>query len=106
MRVFAGLQLVVPGIAVNAEPVAEDVAERRRLLVAARQPETGAVGGNGRVEIDLALFGELGGHSRGDALRDRRPAEDGLRRHPLARAFEGFAIAMKKGDAAIFDDAD
>ena len=105
-RVLPFLQLVVVGVAIKAEPVRQQVADRRPIFVARGQLEVGRIIGDRRVEVDLALLGELGDHRRRDALRHRRPAEHRVRRHRLARAGERLAIALEEGDAAVLDHAD
>ena len=100
------LQLVVEGVAIKPEPVAEHVADRRLQFVAARQMQRRRDRGDRLIEAQPALLGELGHHRRGDALRHGSPAEHGFRRNLLARTLERFAIAIEEGDPAVLDDAD
>src|SRR5213075_73544 len=93
------LELVVIGVAIEAEAVREQVADGRAVLVAGGELQIRRIARDGRVKIDLALLGELGDHRRGDAFRDRRPAEDRLRSHGISRAGLRLAIALEEGDA-------
>jgi hypothetical protein len=86
--------------------VGEQIADGRQALITVRQLEVGRVVRDRRVEVDLALFGELCDHSRCDALRAGRPAEHRLRSHRIARTRKSLAIAFEEGDAAILDDSD
>ena len=74
------------GVAIKPEAVGQQVADGGPIFVAGGQLEVRRIVGDRRVEVDLALLGELGDHRRRDALRHRRPAEHRFRSHRLARA--------------------
>jgi hypothetical protein len=86
--------------------VGEQVADGCRIFVAGGQLQVRRVVRDGGVQVDLALLSEFGDHGRRDALRAGRPAEHGVRRHRVAGALEGLAIALEEGDPAILDHAD
>ena len=100
------LELIVVRVAIKAEPVREEVANRRSIFVAGRQLEVRRVIGDRCLEIDLALLGKLRDHRRRDALRHRCPAEHRLRSHRITGPGERLAIALQEGDAPVLDDAD
>ena len=105
-RIHPFLELVVERIAIQAKAVRQQVRDRRALFVAARQFEVRGIFCDRRVEIDLALLGELGDHRCRNALRHRSPAEHGFGRYRIARTGVGFAIALEERDSAVFDHPD
>ncbi len=100
------LQLVVEGVAIEAETVTEDIPDRRHHFITALKVKRWRDRRDRLVEAELSFLGQLGDHRRGDPFRYRRPAEYRLRRHLLARSLHRFAIAAEEGDAAVLDDPD
>ena len=104
-RVLTFLELVGISVAVKAQAVREQVADRRFIFVAGGQLEVRRVIRDRRVEVDLALLGKLGDHRRREPLGAGSPAEHRLRRDRIARAVKRLAIALEEGDSAVLDHA-
>ena len=102
LGVRAGLQLVVPRIAHQPQPMRQQIGDGR-LVGAARQRQRGVHGRQRGVERQPLLIGKPGDQRGGNRLRQRGPAEHRIRRHPLARSRQRLAIATDEAQPPPLD---
>ena len=104
-RVFALLELRIPGMTEQAEPVRQQIDEIGGRLVAAGEPHR-AVRVDRLEQRQSPLVREQGDHVAGDALGERGPAEHGVDPHRIVAPRGGQPIALDEPDLAALDHAD